>query len=257
VTCWDAWQQESAPLCLHCSTDVVGQYYEADGGVLHLDCYQPWIALCAAKQGTDEPLVATANAHSSSDIGSHDAYETVADPAGAVESMQSLMEAIALDDQFGSSPSFDLGWMWKLPLVSKRQSWKRRWAVVRCGCLCYFKDLEMHHLRGSVELAGCTVRLCEIDSKQTPHDMGSQWGFELVTPKHRMLAFPVGVTNQTTRSDTAPWVLNLNEAIEEADLVQAEPEKRALQDKAHVALSRASMLQVGQDADNEEDEADD
>jgi len=100
-------------------------------------------------------------------------------------------------------------------------SWKRRWAVLRLGALCYYTDADCATLKGSVMLSGCRARLVHIPAKEAPRSMGAQMGFELEMPswaRQTLLAFPsVATPTAATKEDASPWVIQLNEAIEELD----------------------------------------
>ena len=84
--------------------------------------------------------------------------------------------------------------MWKRGRIVP--SWKRRWAVVRAGCLCYFADADELMLKGSLTLKGANCRLVQIAAKDSPRSLGPQLGFQVEVGTQVLLGFPAGATVQ-------------------------------------------------------------
>jgi len=151
------------------------------------------------------------------------------------------------------SPAYDLGWMWKRGRIVP--SWKRRWAVVRAGCLCYFADADELMLKGSLTLKGANCRLVQIAAKDSPRSLGPQLGFQVEVGTQVLLGFPAGKL-PATKQEVAPWVLAFNEAIEEANAMAANPEAMALVEQEQADLARHSQVALGVEAEDAEDEED-
>ena len=238
IGCWEAWVATEAPACAQCAAPLTEQHYILPDARVHLGCYDQWLAAHGAPTSQhSKPTSAAPSAALS--VGG----------APSVSGMPPVLLA-----PLEAPTHFVLGWFWKRGKGSRstgRHSWKRRWAMVHVGCLMYYADEGMRSHKGSVRLAGCRVTLTEISHKATPRDSGAQWGFELATPTHIMLAFPVGRSGATSRAEAAPWVLSLNEAIEEADEAMAMPARRLERAAQEELFSRVSHIRLGREEDDD------
>ena len=246
--CYAAWRVAFAPKCVHCGESVTGKHYPLAEGPCHVECYEPWIT--AHPPPEPETTYGTAGAmvrRSDEEDGRESATggETPsARPYRATLRGVSTYGSRLTRMTYGTStksegPSYDLGWMWKRGRLIP--SWKRRWAMIRSGCLCYFSDADGLLMKGSIKLAGCHVRMVEITAKEAPRTLGAQMGFEIEHSGQTLLGFPAEHLPATSE-DVAPWVLSVNEAIEEADVIASVPEKAAVLAKEQQELARKSQV---------------
>ena len=170
------------------------------------------------------------------------------------------------------------GWLWKkgrkvrlaarapihatrpprhLPPRAQVKSWKRRYAMVRAGVLCYYKDDTCSNLRGSMPLTATAVTPCTLSERDTPRGVkGTQQGFEL---KHQqsgrtLMAFPSPDADDQEVTLTDSWVQLLRNAISEADAAADDPEALARQMDQQAQLLGGSSMGLGDEAADEDEE---
>ena len=267
VECWESWQlaRGAADACLVCSEPIVAQHYALAEGKVHLNC---WAAYRETKQ-RDMSIVdegdETAAPAAGSPLPAHTgplAEAEAAEEADAFLRSYTMREAAAAEGGAAAAASGEgetprvaladggLGWFYKQGQVAK--SWKRRWAAVRAGCLCYYADAACTKLKGSVALQGAELEECVVRAA----GFGYQEGFEVVhKPSGRtLLAFPDAAWRGA--SPNAAWIDVLTREVEKLKEAKPGTPKAAALQEEQAVLARLSQIQIGgEDAEEAAPEA--